>query len=338
LVNANTILSNELSYLKNNYYFFQNNSLQFNNYLSTSTCSLSNFNRTFTFAGSRYNTALGNTILSDNFYCYSIILGPNCSNIMIGLAPQDINKGADNYSSKGFYIYTVTGVLYGQNGNSNKAYAKAAFQNQNTIYTIFYSPSSGDISFNINGIDYGVAFTGFKNLQLYPAVQILTAGSVTLLNSFFQFDSGLSSSSCVLNNYNKTFVYSHYYYTALGNRILSDQFNSYSVILGPNCSNIMIGLAPQDINKGGYNYTSKGFYIYTVTGVLYGQNGDSNKAYAKAGFQNQNTIYTIFYSPSSGDISFNINGIDYGVAFTGFKNLQLFPAVQILTAGSVTII
>jgi len=96
---------------------------------------------------------------------------------MIGMAPKNINKSGNNYTSCGYYFYITSGTLYSQNGDSDKSYGSGN-ENQGAIYGVKWDKNKGTISYNVNGQkNFGVAFTGLKKLQLLPCIDFCTNGS-----------------------------------------------------------------------------------------------------------------------------------------------------------------
>jgi len=88
---------------------------------------------------------------------------------MIGLAPKTINKGGNNYSSCGYYLYIANGTLYSQKGDSNKSYSSGD-QSQGTVYGVKYNKGKGTVTYYKNGQSMGVAYTGLdKKVILFPA-------------------------------------------------------------------------------------------------------------------------------------------------------------------------
>jgi len=109
---------------------------------------------------------------------------------------------------------------------------------------------------------------------------------------------------------------------------LGTKYNHFSIRLLSNCTNLMVGMAPQGIKKEGNNYASCGWYLYCATGGLYSQSGDSNKAYAQKCCDNGTVIDV---SLNDGCLSFSINGVDKGVAYMNLPD-NLFPAFDIHNA------
>jgi len=106
---------------------------------------------------------------------------------------------------------------------------------------------------------------------------------------------------------------------------LGTKCNHFSIRLLNNCPYLMVGMAPQGINKEGTNYTTCGWYLYCSSGGLYSQSGDGNKAYAQKCSDN-GTVITV--TLKDGCLSFSVNGVDKGVAFRGLPD-NLFPAFNI---------
>jgi len=105
------------------------------------------------------------------------LVNSSCMYLMIGMAPKNINKSGNNYTSCGFFFYITSGTLYSQNGDSDKSYASGD-ESQGVIYGVKWDKNKGTISYNKNGgKTFGVAFQGLKKLALLPAVDFCTNGS-----------------------------------------------------------------------------------------------------------------------------------------------------------------
>ncbi|EFC35970.1 predicted protein, partial [Naegleria gruberi] len=65
----------------------------------------------------------------------------------------------------------------------------------------------------------------------------------------------------------------------LNSNVLGTKSNHFKVKLISNCNSLMIGFAPKSINVNETNNNTKcGYYLYTTTGTIYSQNGESNKS------------------------------------------------------------
>jgi len=106
---------------------------------------------------------------------------------------------------------------------------------------------------------------------------------------------------------------------------LGTKCNHFSIRLLNNCTDLMVGVAPQGINKEGYNYSNCGWYLDCRSGGLYSQSGDENKAYAHKCYDNGTVITATL---KDGCLSFSVNGVDKGIAFRGLPD-NLFPAFDI---------
>jgi SPRY domain len=100
--------------------------------------------------------------------------------IIIGFAPSKIfDVSESNCKSCGWYLFLNNGTLYSQNGNSGRAYS-SGWKEGDTI-TCIYNASTGEISFEKNGVSLGVAFTDVNGEDIAPAVEFYrNADSITL--------------------------------------------------------------------------------------------------------------------------------------------------------------
>jgi SPRY domain len=106
---------------------------------------------------------------------------------MIGFAPSkllDLNGG--NNRSCGWYLYLHDGTLYSQDGDERKPYCSGCKVGDSI--TCIYNSSSGDISFEKNGVSLGVAFTNVEGEDIAPAVELFYTGdSITLSAISYQY-------------------------------------------------------------------------------------------------------------------------------------------------------
>ncbi|KAG2383368.1 hypothetical protein C9374_004705 [Naegleria lovaniensis] len=137
---------------------------------TNATLSCDNKKVTKTSGGNGWNCAvLGETPCKQ----YSVKLLNMCPNVMIGLADRNISVNGTNYKVNGFYLFTLSGNLYSQAGDSNKVY-HAQRINDGSVVTVKHQ--NGVISFTVNGKECGKAFTAPDYLDLYPAFDIYTQG------------------------------------------------------------------------------------------------------------------------------------------------------------------
>jgi hypothetical protein len=112
----------------------------------------------------------------------------------------------------------------------------------------------------------------------------------------------LSSTTLAFSKKNKVATYNadDWQGTALGTKA-----TQYAIkLLNSQCQYLMIGFAPKNINKGGNNYSSCGYYLYITSGTLYSQNGDSDKGYG-SGDENQGTVWGVKWDKKKGTLSYN---------------------------------
>jgi len=77
--------------------------------LSSTTLKFSKGNRVATYS---VNSNWQGTALASKSTKWGIKLLNNCSDLMIGIAPKNINKSGNNYNSIGYYFYTSNGYKY----------------------------------------------------------------------------------------------------------------------------------------------------------------------------------------------------------------------------------
>jgi len=77
--------------------------------MSSTTLKFSKGNRVATYSG---NSNWQGTALASKSTKWGIKLLNNCSDLMIGMAPKNINKSGNNYNSIGYYFYTSNGYKY----------------------------------------------------------------------------------------------------------------------------------------------------------------------------------------------------------------------------------
>jgi len=90
----------------------------------------------------------------------------------------------------------------------------------------------------------------------------------------------------------------------------------------------MIGMAPRNGFKvNGLNQTSCGWYLYCHEGTLCSQQGDSYRAYATA--IGNGSVVEVVFDAQKREISFTIDGVSKGVAFSNLPQGDFYPAVGI---------
>jgi len=138
---------------------------------SSNTISFSKKNTIATFNGSGWKgTGQAKKSLK---YCFQFL---KIGNTMFGYAPNNINKGGNNYTSCGYYIYSVNGLKYGQ-GVSAQSFGGSACNQINTPYGIKYDPKKGEITFYNGKNKMGIAYSGLKKLKLFPTIDFCTVGT-----------------------------------------------------------------------------------------------------------------------------------------------------------------
>ncbi|KAL9654922.1 hypothetical protein ABK040_008712 [Willaertia magna] len=122
-------------------------------------------------------------VLGSN-YCfrYKIKLLNNCTKLMVGFALKTtFNKNSNNYNRNGggWYLYCNNGLLYSSNYNG-KAYLNKSCNSNGTIIEAIFTPETKNISFIVDGTNYGNAFENINvtnNLNdLCPAFDTCNVG------------------------------------------------------------------------------------------------------------------------------------------------------------------
>uniref|UniRef100_A0A6B2LF59 Potassium channel tetramerisation-type BTB domain-containing protein n=1 Tax=Arcella intermedia TaxID=1963864 RepID=A0A6B2LF59_9EUKA len=94
----------------------------------------------------------------------------------------------------------------------------------------------------------------------------------------------------------------------------------------------MLGMAPKkNFNINGSNYTSCGWYYYAHTGGLYSSKGDGNRSYATA--LQVGSILEVIFNKEQKTISFSVDGIPKGLAYSNIAEDEIFPAIEIHDQG-----
>jgi hypothetical protein len=92
--------------------------------------------------------------------------------VMIGVAPATINQTTTvNYDVSGWYIYANNGSLYSP-GSPSVSYATAG-----TLIVVKLNRSLGQISFSVDGIDKGVAYSSLPKVPLVASVCLYQNGA-----------------------------------------------------------------------------------------------------------------------------------------------------------------
>jgi len=114
------------------------------------------------------------TIAADGVAEYSVRIVKGTYH-MIGLATDAVKPTGQNYTSCGWYLDTNYGELYSgppHKKQGNEAYANSCLV-PGTLITVRFNYAKGELSFAINGIDKGVAYSGIPtDKPLYPTVEI----------------------------------------------------------------------------------------------------------------------------------------------------------------------
>lgn len=100
---------------------------------------------------------------------------------MLGISPKIGFKSDDaNHSTCGYYLYLLDGTLYSAKGDFGKNYT--APPKLGSVIELFYEKQQKTISFVIDGIPKGIAFSDVELDEWYPAAEMYYDGcSVEIL-------------------------------------------------------------------------------------------------------------------------------------------------------------
>ncbi len=153
--------------------------------------------------------------------------------------------------------------------------------------------------------------------------------SVPVSKSSPQFDPSYCSSNIILSQGNsrlKKTVATDWNAGAMGTKC-----DEYTIKLISNCNNLMVGMAPKsNFKTNGNNYTNCGWYLYCASGTLYSQDGHSNNGYIGSACKQPGTVIRV--KLQGGNLSFIVNGTDYGTAYSGLSG-DLYPAFDVYDSG-----
>jgi len=110
----------------------------------------------------------------------------------------------------------------------------------------------------------------------------------------------------------------------------SSGIHEWSVVLGKDCRDEMIGIATTDANPNGQNFTSNGFYFYTRNGTLYGQNGVSGSAYNNSCL-NENQRISVKLDMDAKSLTFAVDGVWKGIAWGNIPQATYCPSFDVYT-------
>jgi len=101
---------------------------------------------------------------------WKLTIKNNCSpnGLMIGVAPNTFNCATSQYSACGHYIHTGSSTKYAA-GISSQSFQSLVSKCDNDGSVIIMTYKNGTLSYNVNGKDLGVAFTGIAT-DLFPAI------------------------------------------------------------------------------------------------------------------------------------------------------------------------
>jgi len=129
---------------------------------------------TKTQGGNSWDAAVLGTQPNQNFKVKVLNRGPN-GDFMIGMA-STIQQNSSNYNARGWYLYGSNGTLYSQQGDSSRYYCGNGLNNGSVIEVLF-DQTAKTISFAIDGVGKGVAFSNIPNGDIYPALDMYDQSS-----------------------------------------------------------------------------------------------------------------------------------------------------------------
>jgi len=99
-------------------------------------------------------------------------------NVMLGMAPKTARPNTQNPGAMGWFIYVYNGSLYSPI-DTNRAYTAPV--RSGSVIDLLYNPKTRQISFSIDGVSKGVAFTiptiTTGDVDLYPCVEFADVSS-----------------------------------------------------------------------------------------------------------------------------------------------------------------
>jgi hypothetical protein len=125
---------------------------------------------TKTGGGSSWNAVLG-TIPNQSYKLKILNRGPY-GFIMIGMAT--VLTESPNYNLCGWHFNCYNGTLWSKNVNG-RSYASAV--NNGSVIEVVFDESTRTLSFVVDGIHKGVAFSNLPIQDIYPALEILDEDS-----------------------------------------------------------------------------------------------------------------------------------------------------------------
>jgi len=120
--------------------------------------------------GDSWNAAVIGTIPNQSFKVKILNRGYR-GFILVGMAPQQgFHPEECNFNKRGWYLYCADGSLYSQGGISNRSFASAIMNT--SVIEVMFSRERREISFVIDGVNKGVAFTNLPPQDLFPTLEI----------------------------------------------------------------------------------------------------------------------------------------------------------------------
>jgi len=126
----------------------------------TSFLTYSKSNKEFTYTNNSPNWSTSVVGSVTDKYAVKLLTGNHASHF--GFCPPNINPNAsNNYSNCGWSVMPGSGTLYSQNGDSGKGYTSKS-NDANTTWGAKYDKKKGTITFYVNSVSLGVAFSNVK--------------------------------------------------------------------------------------------------------------------------------------------------------------------------------
>jgi hypothetical protein len=108
---------------------------------------------------------------------WAVTIVTAASNVMVGVAPSIIKRTGPNHAACGFYLQNY-GTLYAQDSTSSEPFCAAFNQLSNATVVMRLDCDQHTLSFGVNGQPLQLAFSNLPSVQLFPALQCYSPGSV----------------------------------------------------------------------------------------------------------------------------------------------------------------
>jgi hypothetical protein len=153
---------------------------------STSTShTLSNNGKTATLISGGQGCLLSKNGYSRGIKEWRLRMHSRTSTCMVGVAPATVSRTSHNYSTAGFFCNLDDGTLYSGPpfSYSNRAFITGGVRTGQTLI-VTLNCTDHTLSYTVDGVSHGVAYTGLPDVQLFLAFDNnTTAGSsIEMLN------------------------------------------------------------------------------------------------------------------------------------------------------------